>query len=189
MGSLPVANPAPLRRPQLKRRLLVFVVLPLALASVSAIVLSFAWPQQATAPHPDWQRLADARELSVGEPVHVAEHGIWLVKQDSGEVLALWERDPHLGCAVPWRPEFEFQGTKGWFRNPCHAETYDLQGVCHFGPCPRGLDRFPAAVVDGEVWVDTNTVLCGPGWTPESTGCLPPGQYAGTPPTPNPGLP
>lgn len=77
-------------------------------------------------------------------------------------MLALYQKDPRLGCTVPWRPDFEFLGRKGWFRNPCHGQTYDLDGNCVFGPCIRGLDRFPVRVKDGRVQVNVEQVIHGP---------------------------
>jgi len=85
-----------------------------------------------------------------------------LVRLHAGEVLALWARDPHLGCTVPYRPTYQFDGREGWFRNPCHGETYDLAGYRVFGPTPRGLDRFHVEVVDGRVIVDLSRLELGP---------------------------
>ena len=160
MGSIPVANPAPLRRPHLSRRGLFVLALPLATIAVIVTVIAFAWPRSAEPAR--WIDAGSVDGLSVNEPVRVTEGRFWLVKQESDEVLALYQKDPHLGCTVPWRPDFEFQGREGWFRNPCHSETYDLTGVCRFGPCARGLDRFPVRVRDGRVQVDIARVIAGP---------------------------
>jgi nitrite reductase/ring-hydroxylating ferredoxin subunit len=102
-----------------------------------------------------------------------------LVRLGSGEIVALSARDPHLGCTVPYRPSFEFDGREGWFRNPCHGETYDLAGYRAFGPAPRGLDRFPLTVRDGRVIVDLAHIERGPtalppGYEPETGGTLGP---------------
>ena len=51
--------------------------------------------------------------------------GFHIVRLDDGELLALRDKDPHLGCAVPYRPDFVWDGRPGWFRNPCHGETFD----------------------------------------------------------------
>lgn len=76
-----------------------------------------------------------------------------VVRLDDGGVRALYAKDPHLGCWVPWRPDFEFEGRRGWFRNPCHGETYDITGRRIPGPSPRDLDRFPVRVEGGRVIV------------------------------------
>jgi Rieske Fe-S protein len=98
---------------------------------------------------------------------------LWLVKAGDEEFVALLTRDPHLGCTIPWRPTFEFGGKTGWFRNPCHNETYDLSGRCFFGPCVRGMDRFPLRVEDGEVkvLVDQGAIILGPPRGPEYVPC------------------
>lgn len=79
-----------------------------------------------------------------------------LVRLGGGEFLALYPIDPHRGCPVSWRPDFEWEGRTGWFRNPCHGELYFIDGMRAFGPSPRDLDRSPIAVVDGRVIVTTS---------------------------------
>lgn len=111
-------------------------------------------------------------DFSVGDPVRNAENNFYIVKLEPGEFLALYQKDPHLGCTVEWRADFEFQGTMGWFRNPCHGETYDIEGNTVFGPQPRGLDRFPVEVAGGQVRVDTSRLICGPG-APTGMACSP----------------
>ena len=100
-------------------------------------------------------------ELAVNDPLAV-EGDVYLVLLESGEVLALSQIDPHLGCKVPFTPDFTFIGDTGWFRNPCHGETYDLTGVCYSGPCPRGLDRYEVRVRDGDVEVSFALLIEGP---------------------------
>ena len=91
--------------------------------------------------------------------------GLWhtfhVVRLDSGEILALSARDPHLGRTMPYRPSFNFDGREGWFRDPCHGETYDLAGYRVFGPTPRGRDRLHVEVIDGSVTVDLGDVTAG----------------------------
>ena len=105
--------------------------------------------------------MARLDELAVNDPLAV-EGDVYLVLLESGEVLALSQIDPHLGCKVPFRPDFTFIGDTGWFRNPCHGETYDLTGVCYSGPCPRGLDRYEVRVRDGDVEVSFAFLIEGP---------------------------
>ena len=62
---------------------------------------------------------------------------------DKGGLVALWQKCPHLGCTVPWRPDFDFLGSKGWFRCPCHGSTYTKFGKHMAGPANRGLDPLP----------------------------------------------
>ena len=106
--------------------------------------------------------LGSAERFAPGSVTSFPELGFHLVRLETGEFLALYIVDPHLGCKVPWRPDFVFAGKKGWFRNPCHGETYDMEGKCWFGPCPRGLDRFPTKIEGGKVLVDLSTLIQGP---------------------------
>ena len=76
-----------------------------------------------------------------------------VVQVTPGEFLALYAKDPHLGCMVPWRPDFEWDGQLGWFRNPCHGETYNRRGERVFGPSPRDLDRFAHRAAAGVCFV------------------------------------
>ena len=77
-------------------------------------------------------------------------------------LIALWHKCPHLGCTVPWRPEFTFEGDKGWFRCPCHGSTYTKSGVRVFGPAPRSLDTMLIQVDgSGNVTVQTGTRVPG----------------------------
>ncbi len=93
--------------------------------------------------------------------------GFHIVRLDDGELLALLDKDPHLGCAVAYRPDFVFDGRTGWFRNPCHGETYDMAGQRVFGPSPRGLDRLAVEVRDGGIYVDPTEITPGARWPPE----------------------
>lgn len=137
----------------------------------------------------DWVRVADTDDLKVRQPLTVQEREVHLVRLDSGEILALWDKDPHLGCRVPWDPWFSFMGRTGWFRNPCHAETYDLTGACFFGPCPRGLDRFPVMTLGEDVFVDFGTVIEGPPLSQAASTPLTPERTPGGPtPSPTPAL-
>ena len=79
-----------------------------------------------------------------------------------GGVLALWWKCPHLGCTVPWRPDFVFEGAAAWFRCPCHGSTYTKAGVRVFGPAPRPMDTMDVTVnEDGSLTVDTGTAGVG----------------------------
>lgn len=94
---------------------------------------------------------------------------------ERGGLVALYQKCPHLGCAVPWRPEFEFGGTNGWFRCPCHGSTYTKGGLRVFGPAPRSLDTFAITRNgDGSVTVNTGTITLG-GLDDPQRGVLPPG--------------
>ena len=170
MGSIPVANPAPVRRPHLSRRGLLVLALPLAVIALVVIGVAFAWPDGT--PAPKWVDAGGAESLTVNEPVRNTEGRFWLVKLESGEIIALSQRSTHLGCTVPWRPDFQFQGRKGWFRDPCGGSTWDIDGKITFGPAPRSMDRYRIEIRDDRVFVDTSRRLC-------SFGAIPGGGDAG----------
>jgi cytochrome b6-f complex iron-sulfur subunit len=107
----------------------------------------------------DIQVGADPKEFAIGQ--------FWLVNLDPAEtrpggsgggtgLLALWRKCPHLGCSVPWRSGFNFEGDAGWFRCPCHGSTYTKAGVRVFGPAPRSMDTMQIDIDDaGNLTVQT----------------------------------
>lgn len=76
--------------------------------------------------------------------------------------LALWWKCPHLGCTVPWRGQYNFQGRQGWFLCPCHGSTYDDAGQRVFGPAPRSMDRMEVTIdASGRISVNTGSIKNG----------------------------
>ncbi len=107
-----------------------------------------------------------------GSKTQIMEARTWLVhlteEQGGPGLLALWWKCPHLGCTVPWRPDFEWedprtrQKTRGWFRCPCHGSTYDHAGIRVYGPAPRPMDTFALTIDDnGNLTIDTGNVTLG----------------------------
>lgn len=110
-----------------------------------------------------------------GDPIHVIRGKFWLVNLQPGEgtyaefgeagnggLLALWHKCPHLGCTVPWRSDFVFGGSTGWFRCPCHGSTYTKGGVRVFGPAPRPMDTMAIEKqADGSIIVQTGDITQG----------------------------
>ncbi|HEU5001440.1 MAG TPA: Rieske 2Fe-2S domain-containing protein [Actinomycetota bacterium] len=70
--------------------------------------------------------------------------------------VALYRKCVHLGCTVP------FCNTSKWFECPCHGSKYSINGEYRAGPAPRSLDRFRVDIVNGQVVVDTSTLITGP---------------------------
>ena len=108
-----------------------------------------------------------------GDPLHFISGQFWIVNLDPSEsrpggsgggdgLLALWRRCPHLGCTVPWKSGFNYEGDKGWFRCPCHGSTYTKAGVRVFGPAPRSMDTMQIEVDDaGNITVQTGEITSG----------------------------
>lgn len=82
--------------------------------------------------------------------------GRFYVTRVEGDLLALYQKCPHLGCRVP------FCESSGRFECPCHGSIFNLKGEYVAGPAPRGMDMFPVRIEGGEVLVDTGTVVEGP---------------------------
>lgn len=75
--------------------------------------------------------------------------GRFFVTRAKGELFAVSQKCPHLGCAVP------FCEASGRFECPCHGSIYNLGGEWISGPAPRGMDKHPLQIADGRVIVNT----------------------------------
>ncbi len=103
----------------------------------------------------------EARAMPVGTVTYFLEQRFYLSRVESG-FLALYRKCPHLGCVVPWladQPSEDELAAEGRFNCPCHAGVFDRYGVVHAGPPPRPMDLFPITIENGEVVVDTGTVI------------------------------
>ena len=76
-----------------------------------------------------------------------------LVRIAPDDLVAFLAEEPHGGCHIPWRPDFVFEGTQGWFRDGCGGSTFTIEGKRVFGPSPRDLDRLPVTIRNGRVYV------------------------------------
>ncbi|TAK76432.1 MAG: hypothetical protein EPO16_07245 [Dehalococcoidia bacterium] len=106
-------------------------------------------------------------------PTHDAEFRFWLANLDPSDadqngtgggagLLACYDKCPHLGEVVDWRPEFEFNGAHGWYRCRKHGATYTRAGVRVFGPAPRSLDTMRVTVDQfGAITVHTGDIARG----------------------------
>ena len=89
--------------------------------------ISFAWPQDAVATPQEHITAGNINDFEIGQPQQFPEGKFWLVRLSQTDVIALYQKDPKLGCTVPWREHFRFtepstgQSREGWFRNPCHG--------------------------------------------------------------------
>ena len=155
---------------------LIWPTLVVAGLGALAAALVFAWPQDVSGPSRFEVGPVDA--FSVGSVTTVEEGTFHLVRLNDEIFVALSWRDPHLGCTVPWKADFVFpdpatgQDKRGWFRNPCHGETYDITGRRVFGPSPRDLDRYLVSIVGDRVFVNTDRFVCG--HAPPGASCVSP---------------
>jgi len=193
----PVAKPVP-KRGTITRRIFIlggfWSAVGLLLVGLLGAPLDFMWIRKVRGFGGPISVTADRIPAPGANPVRIIEGKFWLVnlepgttpngEETPGGVLALWQKCPHLGCTVPFREAFEFQGRKGWFRCPCHNSTYTKEGgVLVFGPAPRPMDVFPIEVLDnGSLVVQTGREFDGTGSPQNPSRAVPPEPGNTTPP-------
>ena len=122
----PVANPVPVR-PLLTRRTFIlggfWTSLVLALVGILGAPLDFVWQRRrAGALGGEFTVSADEVPPPGAEPVRFPTGRFYLSHLAPGQegspggLLAIYQKCTHLGCTVPWRPDFQFQEAIGWFR-------------------------------------------------------------------------
>ncbi len=99
--------------------------------------------------------LGEVKGLEDGTATYFPEGRLYAVKA-KGDLFALSQKCPHLGCTVP------FCETSGRFECPCHGSIFDIGGEWIEGPAPRGMDRYQLVVKGGTAVADTGTLEPGP---------------------------
>jgi cytochrome b6-f complex iron-sulfur subunit len=184
----PVAKPLP-KRNVITRRIFIlggfWSAIGLLLVGLLGSPLDFMWIRRVRGFGGPIAVTPDRIPAAGANPTRIIEGKFWLLNLEPGTtttgvetpggVLALWQKCPHLGCTVPYREAFEFQGIKGWFRCPCHNSTYTKEGgVLVFGPAPRSMDVFPVEVQgDGGLIVQTGREFDGTGSPENPTRAVP----------------
>ncbi len=174
----PVAKPVPKRRVVTRRVFILggfFAGLGLLVVGMVGAPLDFMWLRKLSGFGGPIPVTPDRIPAAGSDPVVIQEGRFLLLNLEAGTtpngeetpggVLALWRKCPHLGCTIPFRPDFTFQGRKGWFRCPCHGSTYTKEGgIIVFGPAPRPMDVFPLEVQgNGGLIVSTGIQFAGTG--------------------------
>jgi DNA-binding CsgD family transcriptional regulator len=145
-----------------------------------------------------------------GESPNGTPYGAWVTLQPDGSITAFFDRDPHTGCAVPWKADQEFGDwyrvtsvdrapqaeeyvarQTGAYRDGCGGWMYakdDARKV--FGAPARGLDGFPVDVRGGTAVVDLTSVILGLCSEPAHSGdCSRPGEPRTVSAPPEPAIP
>lgn len=171
--------PAPLL-PKVSRRGVVitsfWVGMGALLAGIGATIVNMVWPRAVTGFGSE-VFVGTVDQLLPGQKIKNVEAKAWLVRLDeeqarrnggtAGAILALYQKCPHLGCTVPFRPEYSREDPRnnetysGWFLCPCHGSTYSDAGVRVFGPAPRSMDTFALTINNGNMTVDTGAITQG----------------------------
>ena len=169
-----VAQPTPRARPIVHRRTLLVGGFWVAMAGLLTFIagglgLDFLWPKKIVGFGTAVSVSAVNVPKAGADPVRIVEGRLWLVNipagtaESPGGLLALYQKCPHLGCTVPWRPDFVFGGVKGWFRCPCHGSTYTKEGgVLVAGPAPHSMDTMAITVnPNGDLTIQTGKITKG----------------------------
>ncbi len=131
---------------------------------VSGGLVASLWPKLKAGSFGTKIKVASVEEVKampVGTIAYFSEQRFYLSRVESG-FLALYRKCTHLGCVVPWLvddPSQDDLAAQGRFNCPCHGGIYDRYGLVHAGPPPRPMDLFPITIENGEVIVDTGTVI------------------------------
>ena len=180
-----VAQPAPVgpalpALPQVSRRGVVRIAfwsgMGAMLLGIGATILNSLYPRHVTG-FGSTVAGGSVNELEAGVPRKVVTAKAWLVKMDAetarrnngqeGAILALYQKCPHLGCSVPWRPDYTREDPRngesyaGWFLCPCPGSTYTGAGVRVFGPAPRSMDTMAITINNGNITINTGAITSG----------------------------
>ncbi len=100
-------------------------------------------------------QLDNPTSYAEGTATYVPEGRLYVVNAQ-GNLFALSQKCPHLGCRVP------FCESSGRFECGCHGSIFDIGGEWIDGPAPRGMDRFQLTANDSQLLVDTGKLDPGP---------------------------
>lgn len=125
----------------------------LALAGAGGVALSFFAPRNVEGEFGGIFVAGNVADFPPGSVTPFPAGRFYLVRQLDGGFLALYRKCTHLGCAVPW------DQAQGQFVCPCHGSAFETSGQVLNAPAPRPLDRFPVAIDNGVITVDTSAPI------------------------------
>ncbi|MFA5891584.1 MAG: ubiquinol-cytochrome c reductase iron-sulfur subunit [Actinomycetota bacterium] len=100
-------------------------------------------------------RIGSPSKFREGSVRHFSNGRFYVTRVD-GELRAVYQKCPHLGCRIP------FCESSNQFECPCHGSVFNRKGEYVRGPAPRGMDSFPVREEGDDVIVDTGRVITGP---------------------------
>jgi len=114
-----------------------------------------------------WRTVGKVGDFKVGETTAVefldssplpwagitAKTAAWLRRTAEQDFIAFAITCSHLGCPVRWQPSSRL------FMCPCHGGVYYEDGSVAAGPPPRPLTRYSVRVQDGEVQIQTKSIV------------------------------
>lgn len=129
----------------------------LLVASSLAATVRFFFPRVVFEPPPRFLvGLPDQFPPGTVNSEFAEKYRVWIVRRESGELIALKAECTHLGCTPRWLE------TQRKFKCPCHGSGFRSSGVNFEGPAPRPLDRFRIEITaDGMLEVDRSVVYRG----------------------------
>ncbi len=112
MGSIPVAGSSPLRR---RRPPILAALLAAFVAAVLTLVAVAVWPHGG----PAGTVVGRVDEFTPGQPVHLEDHAVWVVRGIEDRFFAFSDDDPRVAgqhdCRVEWNPGRVVSGEQGVF--------------------------------------------------------------------------
>lgn len=128
MRHVPVAKPSPIPRWSFPRRGLAIAFVLVGFVALVAVVGMTAYPVGSKIDDgPHWETIARADQLEAGQPYRLAAHRLWLVKLQSGEVLALSSKDPRNGALCPGGLISNSMGAKAGLGTPATGRRMTLR--------------------------------------------------------------
>lgn len=125
----------------------------LALLETAGVFIAYLQPRLAEGEFGSIINAGLVDDFPPNSVTHISNGRFYIVRLGDGGFLAVYHRCTHLGCTVPW------DSTAQKFICPCHNSQFDQQGVVENPPAPRPLDLFAVSITDGQVTVDTGSLL------------------------------
>ena len=131
-------------------------IISISLIEISAVVIAFLTSggrKARTLKETKLKVLGKVEDFASGSVTAFRSDRLYLVRLDDGGFLALSLHCTHLGCAITWNKD------KNEFECPCHASSFNVNGVVNSPPAPRALDLYPLKIEGGLIKADHHNVI------------------------------